>query len=151
MKQCSGPTKFDTSTYRRSIDQPTVVDSASTALEALNWHGMFNTDWICDDAGVDLPWLWYQISAGIIPDVSKRAESDVHVRWLVGDGIALVERLLTGKFRQALGALRPIPGCRHDDFSLADPLPLFGEAADYFAKFVASRGSVRPVTEGMVR
>ncbi|MEX0450075.1 ATP-grasp domain-containing protein [Spiribacter sp. 221] len=171
--RCKGAGKFGTSTYRRSVEQPAVVEYATTALKALNWHGMFNTDWICDDAGVphlidingrlsgavavpyeagiDLPWLWYQVSAGLTPDTGMQAQSDVHVRWLLGDGIALVEHLLTGKFRHALGALRPVPGCRHDDFHWRDPLPLFGEAADYLYKFIASRGSVRPVTEGMVR
>ena len=102
-----------------------MVEYATTALKALNWHGMFNTDWICDDAGlphlidingrlsgaiavpyeagIDLPWLWYQVSAGLTPDTGMQEQSDVNVRWLLGDGIALVEHLLTGKFRQALG------------------------------------------------
>ncbi|QKK02930.1 MAG: ATP-grasp domain-containing protein [Pseudomonadota bacterium] len=171
--RCKGAGKFGTSTFRRSVDEPTVVEHATTALRALNWHGMFNTDWICDDhgvphlidingrlsggvavpyeAGMDLPWLWYQVSAGLEPDANLQTCAGVPVRWLLGDAIAFVEHVGAGKLREALGMLKPVRGCRHDDFVWSDPLPLVGEALDYFAKFLGARGSVRPMTKGMVR
>lgn len=134
---------------------------------------MFNTDWICDDqgvphlidingrlsgavavpyeAGMDLPWLWYQVSAGMIPAPAPAAQPNVPVRWLLGDAIALVEHAAAGKFLESLHILKPVPGCRHDDFIWHDPLPLAAEALDYLGKFLKARGSVRPMSEGMVR
>ena len=171
--RCKGFDRFGTSTYRRSVDHPAIVESSTTALKALNWHGMFNTDWICDEAGVphlidvngrpsgaiavscgagvDLPWLWYQLSAGITPDEIKVNPALVYVRWLLGDAIALVEHLLAGRFPQLLDSSRPVVGCKYDDLSLADPLPFLGQSADYFTKFLKSRGATKPLTRNMVR
>ncbi|MBK1636530.1 carboxylate--amine ligase [Rhodovulum adriaticum] len=171
--RCKGAGKFGTSTFRRTVDFPQITRDAIRAMEALNWHGMFNTDWICDEtgtarlidingrlsgavgvpfaAGMDLPWIWYQVSAGLDEIQAEDARPGVHVRWLVGDGIALVEHAMDGKFREAAKILVPRPGCRHDDFSLTDPLPLMAEGLDYFMKFARARGSTRPMTEGMVR
>lgn len=171
--RCKGAGKFGTSTYRRTVDFPQITQDAIRAMKALNWHGMFNTDWICDDngtarlidingrlsgavavpfeAGMDLPWIWYQVSAGFGEIEAEDARPGVHVRWLIGDGIALVEHAMAGKFWDAAKILMPRPGCRHDDFSLRDPLPFFAEGFDYFMKFARARGSTRPMTEGMVR
>jgi len=171
--RCKGAGRFGTSTYRVTDEFPELTEYCIRAFEALNWHGMFNTDWICDEegvprlidingrlsggvavptlAGMNLPWLWYQTAIGQSPVDSLTQVSDVRVRWLLGDAIGLVEHVTAGKFKQALAILKPVPGCRHDDFSWADPLPLLGEAADYFWKFVRSRGSVRPDVDGMVR
>lgn len=171
--RCKGAGKFGTSTYRKTVDAPEITRDAIRAMSALNWHGMFNTDWICDaegtarlidingrlsgavavpfEAGMDLPWIWYQVAAGMDAIEAQDARPDVHVRWLVGDGIALVEHAIAGKLREAARILLPRPGCRHDDFSLRDPLPFFAEGLDYFSKFARARGSTRPMTEGMVR
>ena len=171
--RCKGAGRFGTSTYRITDEFPELTEYCIRALEALNWHGMFNTDWICDDkgvprlidingrlsggvavptlAGMDLPWLWYQVAIGQTDIEPLAQKSGVRVRWLLGDAIGLVEHILTGKAREALAILRPVRGCWHDDFSLRDPLPIFGEAADYFWKFARARGSTRPDAEGMVR
>ena len=171
--RCKGAGRFGTSTFRVTDEFAELTEYCIRAFEALNWHGMFNTDWICDDegvprlidingrlsggvavptlAGMDLPWLWYQVAIGAEDIEPLSQETGVRVRWLLGDAIALVEHVLTGKAREALGILQPVPGCRHDDFSWSDPLPLFGEAADYFEKFIRSRGSVRPDNAGMIR
>jgi predicted ATP-grasp superfamily ATP-dependent carboligase len=171
--RCKGAGKFGTSTFRRTVDQPEVTRYAIAALEALNWHGMFNTDWICDDkgvphlidingrlsgavavpyeAGMDLPWIWYQVSIGA-PDIqAEDARPDVIVRWILGDAIALVEHLAGGKLREALRIPVPRMGCRHDDFQLSDPLPFFAQATDYMSKFLRARGSTKPMSKGMVR
>jgi predicted ATP-grasp superfamily ATP-dependent carboligase len=171
--RCKGADKFGTSTFRRTVEAPQITRDAIAAMEALNWHGMFNTDWICDDdgtarlidingrlsgavavpfeAGLDLPWIWYQVAAGMQEVEAGDARAGIHVRWLIGDCIALVEHAMAGKFQDAARILRPQPGCRHDDFVLRDPLPFFAEGLDYFAKFARARGSTRPMTEGMVR
>ncbi|MDK9708672.1 MAG: ATP-grasp domain-containing protein [Desulforhopalus sp.] len=171
--RCKGANKFGTSTFRVTVDEPELTRHAIQALKALHWHGMFNTDWICDDkgtaylidingrlsgavavpyeAGMDLPWIWYQVSAGIKEIETQNPRPGVRVRWILGDGIGLVEHLLAGEVRAGLPILIPIPGCRHDDFVWHDPLPFLGQALDYLAKFLRARGSVRPMTKGMVR
>lgn len=171
--RCKGAGRFGTSTYRVTADFPELEAHCIRALESLSWHGMFNTDWICDEdgtprlidingrlsggvavptlAGMDLPWLWYQVSIGADELPHMAQQPGVRVRWLVGDAIGLVEHLAAGKARTALGTLKPVRGCRHDDFYWDDPLPLAGEAVDYLWKFVRARGSTRPDVEGMVR
>jgi predicted ATP-grasp superfamily ATP-dependent carboligase len=171
--RCKGANKFGTSTFRETVDKPELAGHAVQALEALHWHGMFNTDWICDEqgtahlidingrlsgavavpyeAGMDLPWIWYQVSLGLDEVDAEDARSGVRVRWILGDSIGLVEHLLAGEFRGALAILVPSRGCRHDDLVWHDPLPFFGQGLDYLAKFIRARGSVRPMTKGMVR
>jgi predicted ATP-grasp superfamily ATP-dependent carboligase len=171
--RCKGAGKFGTSTLRVTVHEPNLTQHAIQALGALNWHGMFNTDWICDEhgtahlidingrlsgavavpyeAGMDLPWIWYQVSAGMREIDAKDARPGVRVRWILGDAIALVEHLLAGEIRAAMQILVPNPGCRHDDYVWHDPLPFFGQSLDYLAKFLRARGSVRPMTKGMVR
>lgn len=171
--RCKGAKKFGTSTYRMTVKEPELTRHAIQAMRALNWHGMFNTDWICDDqgkahlidingrlsgavavpfeAGMDLPWIWYQVSVGKKVTDAKDATPGVKVRWILGDAIALVEHILAGEIRAGLRILFPIRKCRHDDFVWHDPLPFFGQCLDYFAKFIRARGSVRPMTKGMVR
>ena len=171
--RCKGAGRFGTSTYRITDEFPELTEYCVRAFQALNWHGMFNTDWICDDegvprlidingrlsggvavptlAGMDLPWLWYQVAIGEGSIDCLSQKTGVRVRWLLGDAIGLVEHVLMSKWLEALAILRPVPGCRHDDFSWRDPAPLLGEAADYFWKFANSRGSTRPDVDGMVR
>jgi len=171
--RCKGADNFGTSTYRVTVDAPELTRNAIRAMEALNWHGMFNTDWICGDdgtarlidingrlsgavavpfeAGMDLPWIWYQVSADFERIEADDAKPGVHVRWLLGDGIALVEHALQGQLGAAAKILRPRWDCRHDDLVWSDPAPFFSEGFDYLSKFLRSRGSIRPVTKGMVR
>jgi predicted ATP-grasp superfamily ATP-dependent carboligase len=171
--RCKGAGKFGTSTFRIAVDEPVLQAHAIKALAALNWHGMFNTDWICDavgnaclidingrlsggvampyEAGVDLPWIWYQVALGRDPIGVAAPRFGARTRWLLGDGVALVEHLAAGKFREGLRILKPEPGCANDDFSWRDPLPFVFQGMDYFMKFAKSRGSLRPVTKGMVR
>ena len=103
------------------------------------------------EAGMDLSGIRYQVSAGMEEIDAQEARPGVNVRWILGDAIALVEHLLAGEIRAGLRILLPIPGCRHDDFVWHDPLPFFGQGLDYLAKFLRARGSVRPMTKGMVR
>ena len=171
--RCKGSGKFGTSTYRRTVDHPDVTRYAIAALEALNWHGMFNTDWICDkegvphlidingrlsgavavpyEAGMDLPWIWYQVSIGASDIQAEGAQADIHVRWILGDAIALVEHLAAGKLGEALRIPIPRWGCRHDDFKLSDPLPFLAQSADYMSKFLRARGATKPMSKGMIR
>lgn len=169
--RCKEPDLFGTSTLRETVDHPELTGYAVDAMSALNWNGVYNTDWICDEegvphlidingrlsgalaicyaAGVDIPWLWYQLSIGRVPE-DQTPTPGVRARWLLGDMIGVVQHLRAGAVRQMLGIFRP-QGGYIDDFSLADPLPLIAEGADYFYKFLASGGSFTPTTQGMVR
>ncbi|MFO7903895.1 MAG: ATP-grasp domain-containing protein [Pirellulaceae bacterium] len=171
--RCKGANNFGTSTFRVTVDEPEVTRHAIQALQALNWHGMFNTDWICDEhgtahlidingrlsgavavpyeAGMDLPWIWYQVSVGREEIDAQDARPGVRVRWVLGDAIALVEHLLAGEVRAGLRILLPRSGCRHDDFVWHDPLPFLAQGLDYLAKFIRARGAFRPPTTGAVR
>ena len=72
-------------------------------------------------------------------------------RWILGNAVALGEDLLIVESRAVLRILLLIAGCRHDDFGWRDPLPFFGQGLDYLPKCFLARGSVRPMTKGMVR
>nr|WP_274522894.1 ATP-grasp domain-containing protein [Ectothiorhodospira haloalkaliphila] len=169
--RCKDPDLFGTSTLRETIDYPELSGFAIEALSAFNWNGVYNTDWICDEngtphlidingrlsgalaicyaAGIDVPWMWYQMSIGEEPEM-QWGKPGIRARWLLGDMIGVVQHLRAGAFRQLLNILKP-QVCYLDDFSVADPLPLVAEAADYFFKFAGSGGSFTPTTKGRVR
>lgn len=170
--RCKGAGKFGTSTLRRTVEAQDIVKFSSGALSALNWHGMFNTDWICDEhgvphlidvngrlsgavgvcyeGGVDLPWYWYQVAAGIDVSAKDNGLPGTYVRWILGDCIALVEQSLSGRLSEVRSILTPIRSCRHDDFELSDPLPFLAQAVDYMQKFVRAKGSLRPIEKEMI-
>lgn len=100
--RCKGAGRFGTSTYRVADEFPELTDYCVRAFEALNWHGMFNTDWICDDngvprlidingrlsggvavptlAGMDLPWLWYQVAVDCATAATRGRTSSLAAR-----------------------------------------------------------------------
>ena len=124
---------------------------------------MFIRDWVCDEngaahlmdingrlngavavafeAGRDLPWIWYQASAGLDEIDAQDARPGVEVRWIVGDVVALGEHVLAGEIPDGLRIVFPSAGCRHDDFVWQDPLLFVGQGLDYLTKFVRARGS----------
>jgi hypothetical protein len=104
-------------------------------------------------AGVDFPYLWYQVALGKpVDNLSPSGYKSIKCRWVVGDCMAFLERLRHGRFSEALKILQPEWGCYHDDFVLTDPMPFIFEIADYATKFIKAGGrTVNPVTEGMVR
>lgn len=168
-----GADNFGTSIYRITVDEPEVLDNAIKAMAALNWHGIYNIEWVYDakgtarlidingrlggavaivyEAGLDLPWIWYQIALGREELDVGEFRVGVKGEWVLGEAIALVEHLASGRFRESLSILRPKNNVVRDDFLWSDPLPFVFELVDYFVKFARSRGSIRPVTKGMVR
>ena len=173
--RAKGSDLFGTSTYRVTESRPDIQSAASRALSALHWHGIFNLDWLCDnrgtpylidingrlggavsilyEAGLDLPWLWYQLALGQSDLEMAEATPGVATKWLLGDMLALVEHLASGDIREALTILRPSRPrpLAYDDFLWRDPAPFFFELLDYLWKFISSRGSLRPTVKGMVR
>lgn len=168
-----GASNFGTSTYRVTIDDPETKANAIKAMEALNWHGVVDMDWLRDVegkarlidingrlggatalthiSGMDMAWLWYQVAIGaedIQPSIPK-----VHAkaRWILGDALGALDALGKKRFSEVAQILQPQWKCGHDDFVLSDPLPFFFQGADYLSKFFKAGGSTNPVTEGMIR
>ncbi len=165
-----------TSVFRESVRAPDLLAHGRALLDRLRWHGVVHLDFLRDDAtgraalleanprfwgaldlavrsGVDFPWLLYRLAAdGSLPDAAE-GRAGVRSRWLVGEGLHLVNhlrRLRVGGALGALGSLLTKRASGHDDFDLSDPLPLLGEGFDYLQRFLRS-GSTNPVGEGMIR
>ena len=170
--RCKEGNDFGTSSFRISTDNPELIDMSMKALSALNWHGVADLDFMKDKygcfklieingrlggtvplaiaAGADLAWMWYLAALGQSPSEPVTAKGGVKGRWLVGEGISLMDRLRHLKFKQAAEIFVP-QFAEHDDFHIDDPLPLFFESCDYIRKFATSSGSLNPVQEGMIR
>jgi hypothetical protein len=43
------------------------------------------------------------------------------------------------------------PGWRHDPFVSSDPLPIPGKGLDSLVRVLGARGSVQPITKGVMR
>lgn len=168
-----GALNFGTSTYRVTIDDPETKSNAIKAMEALNWHGVVDMDWLRDAdgtarlidingrlggataltyiSGMDMPWVWYQIAAKMETMDVPVPRSGAKARWILGDLLGMLDSLGKGRFREAGQVLKPSRGCRHDDWVWTDPLPFFFQWLDYGAKFFRAGGSMNPVGEGMIR
>jgi len=173
--RAKGSGLFGTSTYRVTVSRPDIQEAAHKAMSALSWHGIFNLDWLCDsdqtpylidingrlggavsilyEAGLDLPWFWYQLAVGRSGFAEAAARPGVATKWLLGEILAVVEHCASGDFRGAMRVFaRNGPKVQaFDDLIWRDPAPFLFEVMDYVAKFAGSRGSLRPTVKGMVR
>jgi predicted ATP-grasp superfamily ATP-dependent carboligase len=165
-----------TSTFRESVHRPDLVAHATTLARKWGWHGVMHLDFLCDDvagrvalievnprfwgaldlsvrAGVDFPWLLYRLAVdGSVAD-GPAYKDGVRSRWIVGEGLHLVNharRFRVGAGFRALGSMLGTRATGHDDFDWTDPLPLLLEGADYGWRFLRA-GSANPVGEGMIR
>jgi predicted ATP-grasp superfamily ATP-dependent carboligase len=166
---------FGTSVLRASVEAPDLIAAARALLDPLGWHGVAHLDFLHDPAtgasallevnprfwgaldlavraGVDFPWLLYQMltEGDVAPVLTWRV--GVTSRWIAGELLHGINRLRRGQLREGarwLGevAFHRADGC--DDLRGDDPLPLAAELAYYGSRFLAS-GSVNPVEEGML-
>jgi predicted ATP-grasp superfamily ATP-dependent carboligase len=163
---------FGTSTLRRTLHDDVLFADACRVLEALHWHGVAHLDFIADPqgryrlievnprpwgaiwlavaAGVDFPYLWYLLASGEPLPESQAPSNGAYCRWILGDLLAALTLLRRGEMGRCLAVFRPERRCMHDDFYVADPLPLLFESADYSIKAVRAR-ETNPVKVGMVR
>ena len=168
-----GSGNFGTSTFRVVIDDPGTRVNAIRAMEALNWHGVVDMDWLRDGDGtarlidingrlggataltyiseMDMPYLWYRVALGDKDIIENEIKIGAKARWLLGDALCLLDSLRERRWRECMDVLTPQKGCRHDDFDVLDPLPFAFQGLDYFRKFVGSGGSLNPVRGDMVR
>ncbi len=89
------------------------------------------------DAGVDFPWLLYQLAVGIPPDRVNGYAIGVKCRWLLGDLDHVYLQLkhqsaFSERWRAVLRFIRPCgPHTRHEVNRWEDPLPMLFELKHY--------------------
>jgi len=172
--RCKEQGKFGTSTLRETYDNHQLISNAISIMDKLEWHGVAHLDFVADKngefrlieinprpwgalalamfSGVDFPYFWYIAAINEYKlDLSKLQKKKIKCRWVLGEGIALVDLLKKRMFIDAFKIFWPQWRCYYDDFSLKDPLPLLFEALDYFVRFIKWRGSSNPVIDGMIR
>jgi predicted ATP-grasp superfamily ATP-dependent carboligase len=160
-------------TLRETGDYDDLVSRAIALMDAVRWHGIAQLEFIPNRqgdyvlteinarpwgsislpvcSGVDMPYLWYLIALDKLGPEMVIPYRKVKCKWILGEGIALIESLKRAKLSNVLKIFRPQWGCYYDDFSLTDPLPLVFESFDYLVRFIKWGGSLNPVTENMIR
>ncbi len=172
------PPSGGVSVLRTSIAVPPELAAAAERLiAALAWHGVgmieFKVDtrdgrarlmevnprfWgslqLAVDAGVDFPWLTFQLARGEIPAPVRRYRLGVRSRWELGDLDHLLIRLrgrnrrdlpadAPSRLRALLSFLNPFAG-RPEIFRLDDPGPARHELGAY-VRTLASSPAAGPV------
>lgn len=112
------PPSGGVSVLSESVDcNPAALRMARTLLDYVGWHGVAMVEFkvtregvpylmevngrfwgslqLAIDAGVDFPWLLYQLATGKTPDQVHRYARGVRSRWLLGD-LASLYRTLSG-------------------------------------------------------
>lgn len=149
----SRPPEGGASTYRETVEYPALVDIADGLLTSLNWCGLAMVEFRIDArtgepklielnprlwgslslstfAGVDFPYLLYQLAIGESPAPVLEYDVGVRSRCLFADALQLTER--TDRLRAIREFLTPSPRpCTHDIVSLRDPLSTVGQFAYY--------------------
>jgi predicted ATP-grasp superfamily ATP-dependent carboligase len=138
---------------------PYLVDLTQRILDHVRWHGVAMAEFrigpdgapyllevnarfwgslqLAIDAGVDFPWLLYQLAAGIPPDPVKGYAIGVKSRWLLGDLDHLYLQLkhqpaFFERWRAVLQFIHPCgPHTRHEVNRWEDPLPMLFELKHY--------------------
>ncbi len=169
--RCKAPGRFGTSTFREAYQDGTVFGHATAVMRKLNWHGLVHLDFVADregvlrlieinprpwgaimlavQAGVDFPYLAYQLAAGEPLSPPADRPRQIRCRWVLGDMIAALGLLKRRRLRDLAGMLRPARRCRHDDVVPGDLLPFFLQLADYSMKFLRWR-SLNPTGEVII-
>jgi len=142
------------------VADPRLVSIARLLLDNAGWHGIamvefrISTDgrpylmeintrfWgslqLAVDAGVDFPWLLYQMASGIIPTAPGNYRTGIRLRWLLGDIDSLYLKLrdrsytLPDKLATMLSFMTPSPfRTRHEVDRWSDPGPAWWEFRQY--------------------
>jgi predicted ATP-grasp superfamily ATP-dependent carboligase len=157
---------------------PELLDQAMRLLEPLGWHGVAMLEYKQDertgrsflmevngrfwgslqlavDAGVDFPYLAYQLALGQRLEIPHRYKIGVRSRWLLGDLDHLLLRLFHSTGEQHLPNCAPSrirtlldflkfagSGLHYDVVSLDDPLPFLHEVRQYAADLSISAAHI---------
>lgn len=137
------------STYRETVENPALVELADEFLTRLDWRGPAMAEFRIDArtgepkllemnprlwgslalstyAGVDFPYMLYQLAVGEDPEPALDYEVGVRARCLFTDGLQVLER--EDRLRALREFLTPSARpCRYDIVSAQDPLPTLGQ------------------------
>lgn len=147
----SHPPDGGPSTYRETVDDPELVELADQLLSGLDWRGAAMAEFrvhagtgepylielnprlwgslpLSTYAGVDFPYLLYQLAVGAPLDRTLDYEVGVRARYLFKDALQVMAR--PDRLRAIREFVTPSEKpCRFDVVSAADPLPALGELA----------------------
>ena len=141
--------------------EPVPGSYAQTLLENVNWHGVamvefkiapdgtpylmeINTRFwgslqLAIDAGVDFPYLLYQLACGEQPDPVTDYKTGIKLRWLLGDldNLYLTLKNKRTSFSTKIGSLgrfiTPSLSTRHEVNRIGDLKPFWYELRQYFS------------------
>ncbi len=149
---------------------PEHVEYGRRLLDALEWHGVAmvefrvdpeGTPWLIEinprlwgsvqlaiDAGVDFPWLAWQIANGCALTHDGQYAVGTRLRWLLGDLDHMLIRVRSARgWRERMNAvatfLTPVANSRHEVDRLEDPLPAAYELLDWL-RSLAGRPTPAP-------
>lgn len=144
---------------------PALLSYARSLLDHASWHGIAMVEFrvaddgtpylmevntrfwgslqLAVDAGVDFPWLLYQVACDMRPDPVNSFRTGARLRWLLGDLDSLYLTLRDGHYSylEKTGAvlqfLRPAPfKTRHEVNRLGDLAPFRWELREYIRNLV---------------
>jgi len=171
----SHPPDGGPSTYRQTVSDIYLESLANVFLQTIGWKGVAMLEFRVDArtgetklielnprlwgslalstfAGVDFPYMLYQLAVGEEPEPSLDYDVGVRARCLFTDALQVRER--EDRLRAVREFTTPsFEPCRYDILSLRDPLPALGQVA-YWGSVLLDRGfessdgdAVEPVVE----
>lgn len=157
-----------TTTQREIVEAPELENYAKLLLDAVDFHGVCGMDFRYDPAtgriafievnarftgglatpvaaGFDIPWVVYKLATEGKFEEPCDARLGVKTKWILGDVITLVGRLVKFNFhKEELAQVMKFRGFdAYDDFRKDDKRAILGEFLYYFTKLVKN-GKLNP-------
>lgn len=171
----SNPPEGGASTFRETVEDPTLVELTDGFLTSLDWRGLAMAEFRIDSrtgepklmeinprlwgslalsvfAGVNFPYLLYRLSIGEAVEPDLEYEVGVRARCLFTDFLQVLAR--EDRARALAEFLTPsAKPCEHDILSLHDPLPAVGQVGYGFEVLYdrLMQSGVHPQREGIDR
>lgn len=153
-----------TTTQREIISMPELTEYAHRFLNYVDYNGICGIDFRVDPekkrvafieintrftgglatpiaAGLDYPYILYCLTTGTDFDMTQSARVGTKTKWILGDLITLVGRILCFKFpKNEMSKIMTFRGFdAFDDYRSDDKKAILGEMAYYLSKLVKNR------------